>query len=427
MANPDHVELLRLGADAISDWREANPAAALDLRGADLCHANLVGLALCEAHLADADLREADLNAADLDGADLQRADLHGANLIGADLSGAYLHEADLGRANLSRADLHSAQLNEASLRGANLTWANLMWADLVGADLEGAQLRGANLFESLLWGVRLRAADLSHARLHAACLSEADLREANLTGADLDEANLHGTYLGWTVFGDLDLSAVKDLATARHQGPSTLGVDTLARSRGCIPDDFLGQCGFRPWQILEARLYDPALSADEFRRLQHEAFLARERGPRNLGGVFISHAYADSTFADRVWQRLREAGIPAWLDRHDGPETLLHRPDAPLVRRTDAVLLVLSAASVGSLWMELELERARRREKEEQVESLHLVALDDAWQAKVADGESNPRAPWQFVSRKRVLDLSGWNTGDSSQALGILFSELQT
>ncbi len=426
MANPEHVELLWQGADAISDWREANPDAPLELRGANLHRADLVGAGLCEAHLAGADLRDADLNAADLDGADLQRANLHGANLSGANLSGAYLHEADLSRANLSRADLHSAQLNEARLRGANLTWANLMWADLVGADLEGTQLRGANLFESLLWGARLRAADLSHAKLHAACLSEADLRGANLTGAHLDEANLHGTQFGWTVFGDVDLSAVKDLSTARHQGPSTIGVDTLARSRGRIPGEFLRQCGFRPWQILEAKLYDPALSLDDLREFHQQAVLARQRSPLTLGGVFISHAHADAAFADQLRRRLGEDDIPTWQDRRGVSDEALPRPNVPRVRRNDLVLLVLSAASVVSDWIAQELDRIRHKEKEEGREILRLLALDDAWRARVADVEADPRAVWQYVGQKPILDFTGWDRGGGREAFAVLASGLR-
>jgi hypothetical protein len=36
MANPEHVELVRQGAEAIAKWREENPDTKLDLRGAAL-------------------------------------------------------------------------------------------------------------------------------------------------------------------------------------------------------------------------------------------------------------------------------------------------------------------------------------------------------------------------------------------------------
>ena len=76
-----------------------------DLRGADLCQANLH-----EANLSGADLYQADLRGADLCQANLSGADLSGADLYQADLRGANLHEANLYQANLRGADLHEAK-----------------------------------------------------------------------------------------------------------------------------------------------------------------------------------------------------------------------------------------------------------------------------------------------------------------------------
>jgi hypothetical protein len=101
MANPEHIELVKQGAEAIGKWREEHPGVRLDLQKADL---------------SEADLHEADLQEADLSGADLHGADLHGTNL-----RGALLIEADLHRANLDGADLHRAWLIEANLTGASL------------------------------------------------------------------------------------------------------------------------------------------------------------------------------------------------------------------------------------------------------------------------------------------------------------------
>jgi hypothetical protein len=43
MANPEHVEIVKQGAEAIREWREKNPGVKLDLRGADFATANLSG------------------------------------------------------------------------------------------------------------------------------------------------------------------------------------------------------------------------------------------------------------------------------------------------------------------------------------------------------------------------------------------------
>lgn len=57
-----------------------------------------------------------------------------------------------------------------------------------------------------------------------------------NLTDTRLKDANLTGALVGGTVFADVDLRQVKGLETLRHLSPSTLGTDTLSRSRGAPP-----------------------------------------------------------------------------------------------------------------------------------------------------------------------------------------------
>jgi hypothetical protein len=45
-------------------------------------------------------------------------------------------------------------------------------------------------------------------------------------------------------VFADNDLSTVKGLDEVHHLEPSTVGIDTLYKSRGRIPEAFLRGCG---------------------------------------------------------------------------------------------------------------------------------------------------------------------------------------
>ncbi len=150
-----------------------------------------------------------DLFEADLSGAILIEADLIGAILMVADLSGA-----NLSGANLSRANLFSANLTRADLKGAEFFRADFMGADLTGADLSGARLMGANL------------------------------TLANLTGADLTRAKCFAT-----VFGNCDLSRCQGLEAVEHDGPSTIGIDTLlrtARAGGGSP--WRHRCGPSSW-----------------------------------------------------------------------------------------------------------------------------------------------------------------------------------
>ncbi len=404
MANPEHVEIVKRGADAIQEWREQNPGVPLNLNEAELRKTNLIGADLVEAHLARASLAAANLSAADLDGADLRGADLHGANLSGANLSGADLQGADLHGANLSGADLHTAHLSEAQCRGANLIRANLMWANLIGADLDAAYLRGANLGETLLCGAKLRGADLRHAKLGGASLSGANLRDANLHGASLHDANLHGTHVGATVFGDLDLSVAKGLETVRHEGPSTVGVDTLFKSQGKIPEAFLRGCGV-PDELI-AQL--PSLLGSQ--------------PAVQLGSYFISYSQRDEEFARRLSARMRDEGLRVW----HAPEDLQGGRMVPdqideAIRAHDKLLLVLSEHSLASEWVATEIRRARRRELKDGrrvLFPLRLVPLEDVRRWKCSDADADVDSdPHREIREDFISDFSNWTDPDAFEA----------
>ena len=73
-----------------------------------------------------------------------------------------------------------------------------------------------------------------------------------------------------------------------------------------------------QPWEILNAKLYDPDLSAAEINDIVYKIFHARTSGPLVIGGVFISYARADAAFADKIRSTLMEKEVTVWLDRHD-------------------------------------------------------------------------------------------------------------
>lgn len=226
MAHPEHVALVKQGAEAVAAWREAHPGERLDLE-------------------------QADLAGADLQGADLRRANLQQARLPGADLAGANLQQARLRDAYLVEADLTGARLQQArlvktNLEGARLPWARLHRTHLHGAHLQEATLREANLQGAYLVLAHLVGSDLAGAYLERADLQWANLQQANLAGAHLQAANLQEVVLEDTVFADTNLNGAQGLDTCRHQGPSRLDLGTLARS-GLVPEDFLRGCGWSP------------------------------------------------------------------------------------------------------------------------------------------------------------------------------------
>jgi hypothetical protein len=152
MANKEHVEIVKQGAEAISQWREGHPGEQLDLSGATLRRASLE----------HADLREANLR-----GADLEWADCRWSDFVGADLSGA----------TLKRADLFKADLQKADLRGA----------DLSGTNLEDAVLQDAVVAETIFSHTRMLNTDLSNAlgleRTVHPTISEFDPESENKSG----------------------------------------------------------------------------------------------------------------------------------------------------------------------------------------------------------------------------------------------------
>ena len=240
MANPEHLAILKQGVDKWDGWRRESAKLLPDLSGADL--------------------RQADLRGKNFSGVSLQgfsasfEADLRAANFSDADLSVANFEKANLLGADLRRASLRGAQFMVANLRSANLTGANLSRAGLIAGNLCGANLSGANLTKADFFEARLNAADLRSAELNLTDLRASDLRLANLKGADLSWANLSGADLGGTdlssaissetVFANLDLSVAKGLETVVHRAPSTIGIRTIYKSGGKIPEAFLRGCG---------------------------------------------------------------------------------------------------------------------------------------------------------------------------------------
>lgn len=191
MANPEHVEVVKQGANAIAKWHHSNPTTILNLNRAVLSGVDLTNADLTRAFLVGAILADANLTGANLAKADLAKADLRRANLSWVDFTRARLTGANLIEVNLSRTTLIEAKLFRANLRRANLNCAILTGADLTKADLTGAILTAVNLTKADLSRANLSGVNLTKADLTGACLVRANLRGANLEGANLTGADL--------------------------------------------------------------------------------------------------------------------------------------------------------------------------------------------------------------------------------------------
>ena len=327
------------------------------LQDADLTGANLSGL----------DLREARLMRVKLNGADLRGIDLQGAYLSWADLRGANLRGADLRKVNFSGARLSGATFRRADVRGASFIEANLKEVSFVEAQLQNTKFDWASLFDATFYG-----ANLEKASLRGVDLCKADLRRANLahsllvntdfSGADLTEVNLTSAWCGATVFANVDLSTAKGLDTIRHISPSTIGVDTLFRSKDHLPMSFLHGCGVSGEMMQNLNLIPPTQYDD----------------------CYLIFSYQDVGFAYPLCEILQNGGIRCWLDEHD---TIIRYEvrnainDA--IRQTEKILLCCSQASLGNEWIEpliseiLAWEREYQQKHQTNQPIFYLLDLD--------------------------------------------------
>lgn len=354
MANEEHLAILRQGVEVWNAWRTENAWIALDLRGAELS-----GMDLWRVNLTNVDLRE---------------SILYGTNLSEANLSGTNLREADLSEANLYRVDLSQA----------HLAWADLSVANLHGSHLVEANFTGANLKE----------VDLREATLIRADLSRSNLVGANLTRTLFLNTNMTAAMVGETTFDNVDLRQVQGLDTFDHQGPSTIGIDTLYRSKGQIPEVFLRGCGVPDSMIEYAR-----------------SLVAAEH-PIDYYSCFISHSSHDTALAERLYADLQAKGVRCWYAPHDMQigEPILDGIDRG-IRLHDKLLLILSEASVESGWVEQEVHMALAREKTERRRVLFPIRLDDA--------VIESRRGWPAILRETIHigDFRQWKDHDMYQS----------
>jgi hypothetical protein len=342
MANPEHLEILKRGVKVWNKWRDEHKEVVPDLNGADLSLADIRLANLSRAKLSSATLRSADLKSADLRSTDLSGAVLSGAELLGAGLLGA-------------------------TLRGARFAGANLSFAHLNDADLRGAYINNT------------------------------DFKGARLSGADFTDV-----VLGFASFTDNDLSQVKGLDAIKHEYPSSIGIDTIYKSKGNIPEVFLRGCGVPEDFITYMR-----------------SLTAR---PIQFYRSFISSSSKDQKFADRLYADLQNKGVRCWLATEDlkiGDRIRVGIDEA--IRLHDKLLLVLSKHSVASDWVEQEVETALERERREKRTVLFPIRLDDAVM-KVESG-------WPALVRntRNIGDFRKWKNHDSYQrAFDIILRDLK-
>lgn len=313
------------------------------------------------------------------------------------DLSDAYLNNSDLSFAHLSDANLKNANLSHTTLKSADLNNSDLSGADLEGADLSYAFLRDANIYNTQLDG-----ANLWRSRLRNANLRSANLRRAVFTTAGLERTNFSEARISYTSFNDCDFSHARGLESVIHQGPSTIGINTIYKSGGDIPEAFLRGCGVPDTFITFAKsLVGKAI---------------------DYYSAFISYSSKNQDIAERLYADLQSKGVRCWFAPEDLKigDPFRQRIDEA-IRLHDKLLLILSAESVASNWVASEVEAALEREDREKRLVLFPVRIDDAV-------EQSDTAWAALLRRMRHIgDFSMWKDHDSySKAFERLLRDLK-
>ena len=255
MANPEHVEIVKQGTDAIGQWWKETYELKKSLSKVE--------------QMVQEDTFHFDLSGADLDG-------------------------LELGNARLSRANLRNA-----TLRGTNLTAANFLQADL-----SDARLDGANLFLAYLYLATLVGADLQGASLNSTRFEETDCTSANFGMCRCNS----------TQFLGVDLSRALGLEYIQHIGPSFISIDTIFKSRGKVPDVFLRGCGVPDKLITNIPSLIGALRPIQFYSCfisyshQDESFAQRLHASLQQKGLRVWYAPEDMKLGQKIHEQIESA-----------------------------------------------------------------------------------------------------------------------
>ena len=340
---------------------------------------------------------------------DLSFADLSGLNL-GAQTSNAppiNFMGVNLRSANLEKSRLEYAWIEDADLSGANLKYADLDVARMSRANLSNADLRHTSLlseFDDLSGITELGGANLSNANFSFARLRDVDLSFANLTGTTFYGTSLRmsafsNTTLCETVFANVDLTNAHGFETCKHLGPSYIDASSM-RSAGELPINFLRGCGIPEDQISFDETNSPTAKMDITKKYY---------------STFISFSTEDMEFVERLHADLQDRGVRCWFAPKDMDYGAKMRPTIDLaIGQHEKLLLVLSKNSIGSQWVDQEVEKALEKERTNasDVEKDNLVLFP----INIDDNVFAANSGWASYIRnsRNIGDFSEWKNYDS-------------
>lgn len=281
-----------------------------------------------------------------------ERPDLSRVILDGYSLDDYYLRITDLSNAQFSKVSFRNARCEYSSFEGAAILNSAFLDADLRGCNFRHARIQDST-FDSCLFG-------------------QSDFTEAGIIGSTL---------------AGLSLRSVRGIDSLAFAFTNSIAIDTFFNSGG-LPESFMRASGV----------------PEEF--IQYAASLVGKA--IEYYSCFLSYSSNDNEFAHRLNDGLRGKSITTWF----APEELKigdrfrSRIDES-IRIHDKLVIILSANSVNSDWVETEVESALERERKEGKDVLFPIAIDD-------EGFTSQQ-PWAAdIRRKRHIgDFRNWKSHD--------------
>jgi hypothetical protein len=278
---------------------------------------------------------------------------------------------------DLSGVKLNGDSLDHYDLRAVNFSAADLLSVTFVAASCDEASFERAVIDE----------ATFDYAGLSKAIFRSATIVESTFNRCTLDESDFTDTMVMWSTFACVSLRGARGLDTIRDAIQNSIGIDTFFESGG-LPESFLRS----------------AAVPEEF--IQYASSLVGKA--IEYYSCFLSYSSKDDEFARRLYNDLQGRSIRTWF----APEELKigdrfrTRIDES-IRLHDKLVLILSANSVASDWVETEVESALERERKEGRDVLFPIAIDQ-------EGFTSQQSWAADIRRKRHIgDFRNWKSHD--------------
>jgi hypothetical protein len=366
----ESLKKLLAGSDDWNSWRTQHPD-----QWVTVSHRKLAGVMLRKYDLSFTSFEDCDLTGATFDGCKLNRVSFE--------------------RAELSRSLFHNCRAFRGWFHQTTAVESMIVDCRWDNTHFDGIKLLASRVDTSIFANCSFEQADLRLVRVSDTILDQCYLGGANMDRAILSRASFVST----------SLANVTGLSTVGRLMPFTLSLDTLAVS-GSLPTEFLDR-------MAGSELLAPA---------RDDGPAEDDNVPPEYHSCFISYSSRDVEFASRLYSELRREGIQAWYapeDLHIG-QPLRTTIDGS-IRQHDKLLLILSHGSLGSPWVEQEVESAMQREKESNAIVLFPIMLDDAVLKSTAG--------WAALIRntRHIGDFRAWrNTGEYVTAFARLKRDLR-